>query len=74
MSATCRLVVDGPGGEQHFRLFRSRGYPHEMNKFHVNIPESTQARSAYVVVNVAVVAQLAIQPAASVPQVFVYGE
>lgn len=74
VSATCRLVVDGPGGEQHFRLFRSRGYPHEMNKFHVNIPESTQARSAYVVVNGAVVAQLAIQPAASVPQVFVYGE
>jgi hypothetical protein len=45
----CHLLVETQGGELRFRLANHRFSGNVMNKFHVNIPESSQPKSVAVV-------------------------
>ncbi len=61
--ADCHLLVETADGSLKFRLASNRLSPKVMNKFHVNVPESSQPRSVAVVVQGKVLDKRPIEPA-----------
>ena len=60
----CQLVVETKTGTLRFRLEGKRLDPAAMNKYHVNVPASSQPRSVAVVCGGKVLDQRPIAPAA----------